>query len=71
MAGNTLGLTHVASTKRAVLSEYICFIFVKVPIMLHNYLIEGRAADCSEIDSQRRLTPCIPGTRLPKYAMHT
>ena len=71
MAGNTLGLTHVVLTNRAVLSENICFIFVKVPIMLPNYLIKGRATDCSGIGSQRRLTPCIPGTRLPKYAMHT
>jgi len=71
MVGNTLGLTHVVSTKRVVLSENICFIFVKVSIMLPLYLIEGRATDCSEIGSQRRLTPCIPGTKLPKYAMHT
>jgi hypothetical protein len=46
MAGNTLGLTHVVSTKRAVQSENICFIFVKVPILLPNYLIKGRATDC-------------------------
>jgi hypothetical protein len=71
MVVNTLGLTPVVSTKRAVLSENICFIFVKVQIMLPKYLIKGRATDCSEIGSQRRLTPCIPGTRLPKYAMHT
>jgi hypothetical protein len=71
MVGNTLGLTHVVSTKRVLLSENICFIFFKVSIMLPNYLIEGRATDCSEIGFQRQLTPCIPGTKLPKYAMHT